>query len=127
MKRLGKISGIIVLLLAVALLMLTALVAFARDPGGRYAQANPELHKWFEEQTNGAGGSCCSDADGHLYDGDYTINADGSVTLEIEGEKVTMEAYKVLNGPNPTGHAVVWYLKGGYGLATYCFAAGPQI
>lgn len=101
--------------------------AHARDPGGKYANADPAIKKWFSDQHNSLGQWCCNDADGHEYDGNYTINSDGSVTLEYEGKPHWMPAYKVLTGPNPTGYAVWWYLIDDEGQPTdYCFSPGPQ-
>lgn len=91
--------------------------ALAKDDG-RYA--NSPNKKWFSEQKNEAGMSCCDEADGHIYEGDYKINPDGSV--EAEGHKI--EAYKVLKTHNPTGKAVWWYIENGYGRTTYCFSPG---
>jgi hypothetical protein len=99
--------------------------AFARDPDGRYA--NSPNRSWFEAQHNSHGGSCCADADGHPYDGEYTLNKDGSVTLQWQGKPHTIDAWKVLkDSSNPTGHAVWWYLLGPNGqMQDYCFAPGP--
>lgn len=88
-----------------------------------YAQNSPETQTWFKTQRNARGEWCCSEADGHRYDGDYKINADGSVT--VEGETIPKD--KVLTGPNPTNAAVWWFLDGPGGRRTYCFAVGPLI
>lgn len=98
--------------------------ASGRDPDGRYATA--PYHQWFESQHNSRGGSCCADADGHEYDGQYRLNQDGSVTVEWQGKPHTIDAWKVLmDSKNPTGHAVWWYLIGPRGdLNDYCFAPG---
>lgn len=84
-----------------------------------YAQASPEIQKWFSSQHNAHGGWCCDQADGERYDSNYTMNNDGSVTL-ADGTRI--EAWKVLTGPNPTGHAILWHT----GSLIYCFAAGPM-
>jgi hypothetical protein len=99
-------------------------VANARDPGGKYANADAAIHQWFTEQHNSVGQWCCNDADGHEYDDDYSFDKDGNVHVLIDGEAVVVDAYKVLTGPNPTGHAVIWYLKGTAGPSVYCFAPG---
>lgn len=98
------------------LLALSVSPAFARWKA-EYAQASPEIRHWFRTQYNSRGNWCCDEADGSRYDGDYTLNKDGSVTL-ADGTRV--EAWKVLTGPNPTGHAVLWR----YGRTIYCFAPG---
>ena len=96
----------------------------ARNLDGRYD--NAPFHEWFEAQHNEAGGWCCNSADGHQYDGEYTINDDGTVTAQWDGKPVTIEAFKVLKTPNPTGHAVWWYLTREDGMpSTFCFSPGP--
>jgi hypothetical protein len=111
--------GVFLLISLVSLSM-----ASARDLDGRYA--NSPFHAWFESQYNSVGQWCCNEADGHAYYEDYKVNEDGSVTVTDSGKPVTIEAYKVLKGPNPTGHAVWWYVDGAYGRTTYCFIPGSM-
>ena len=89
-----------------------------------YGSHPPEVQAWFKQQHNSRGEWCCNEADGHPFFGDYSINEDGSVTLHIEGNARTLPAYMVLKGPNPTGHAVWWYLDVGGSHRDYCFAPG---
>lgn len=103
-------------LLVALLLVLSVSPAFARWKA-EYALASPEIREWFRNQHDRRGNWCCDEADGSRYDGDYKLNGDGSVTL-ADGRRV--EAEKVLTGPNPTGHAVLWH----YGKVIYCFAPG---
>lgn len=111
---------------AIAAVLLSVVVysqAHARERfQGQYA--NVPHHEWYKAQRNKAGNACCDEADGHDYYGDYRINEDGSV--EILGRHPDhIQAYKVLDGPNPTGHAVWWYVDyGDWGVTTYCFAPG---
>jgi hypothetical protein len=114
--------------------LLVAFVAFvtpvhAKDPTGRYA--NSPNAAWFASQHNANGNWCWDGADAHIYDGDYKINADGSVTMPAEGGgMLTLPAWQVLPynpaDPNPTGQAVWWY-AGGQPTehSSYCFALGP--
>lgn len=104
--------------LAGLFLLLGCLAALSKDDG-RYA--NSPNKKWFSEQKNSVGMSCCDESDGHLYYGEYKINEDGSVTADGH----TIESYKVLKSANPTGAAVWWYTENGYGRVTYCFSPGP--
>jgi hypothetical protein len=107
------------------LLLLATAPAFARDPTGQYT--NSPFRQWFEQQHNAQGAWCCNNADGHEYDGDYTFNKDGSVTLLLKSGHYQIEAFKVLKGPNPTGHAVWWHLGSLDGSPiTYCFSPGPM-
>jgi hypothetical protein len=111
-----------VCVLGVAVAVLYSLAARARDPDGRYAGSL--YAEWFRTQHNEKGEWCCDSADGHEYDGYYQFNADGSVSLDVDGKKRTLPAYMVLKGPNPTGHAVYWYLDTFGGRMDYCFAPG---
>ena len=64
-------------------------------------------------------------ADALDYFGNCAINLDGSVLLKSGAIPYRIESYKVLDGPNPTGHAVWWYLDyGDWGITTFCFAPG---
>ena len=87
----------------------------------QYAQNPPRIQKWYQQQRNGHGSSCCAEADGHDYYGPVTFNSDGSVTL-VNGH--VLPAYMVLMGTNPTGHAVWWYIEGPSGHTDYCFIPG---
>lgn len=92
--------------------------AFARDPDGRYVGS--PYADWFKSQHNSTGQWCCDEADGHYYDGNYTLNPDGSVTIGAGDGARTLPAYMALKGPNPTGRAVWW----GFGDVDFCFAPG---
>ena len=90
---------------------------------GQYA--NAPYHEWYELQRNKAGSSCCHEADAHDYYGDYTMNPDGSVDIKKGKTIVHIEPYKVLDGPNPVGHPVWWFVDyGNWGITSYCFAPG---
>ena len=76
---------------------------------------------WFAQQRNANGTSCCDQADGHFYDGAYTLNRDGSVTV---GKEVIPKS-KVLTGANPTGRPIWWYYAFSDGTkSTICFIPG---
>lgn len=79
---------------------------------------------WFAKQYNKNGQWCCDVSDGHEYDGDYVVNGDGSVTLDPDGTARTLPKAMILDGPNPTGHAVWWYVESGGSHTDYCFAPG---
>ncbi len=90
----------------------------------QYSKADPEVQAWYKQQHNAQGQWCCDESDGHPYFGAYTMNKDGSVTLDLKGGKRMLPAYMVLSGPNPTGHAVWWYLTVGDQHTDFCFAPG---
>ncbi len=90
-----------------------------------YGKADPKIQAWYKSQHNAQGQWCCDESDGHPFFGTYTINKDGSVTLDLAGgKKHTMPAYMVITGPNPTGHAVWWYLETSGNHTDFCFAPG---
>lgn len=95
-------------------------VAYAKD------YSNSPYKEWFSKQKNSLGMSCCDISDGHRFEGDYTINEDGSVTLKTISEgMVLIPKEKVILGSNPTGNAIWWYYKDYTGKRTdYCFAPG---
>lgn len=89
-----------------------------------YGKADPKIQAWYKGQHNAQGQWCCDESDGHPFFGGYTLNQDGSVTLELASGKRTLPQYMVLKGPNPTGHAVWWYLDAGSSHTDFCFAPG---
>jgi len=89
-----------------------------------YENMPPEIKGWFKQQHNAQGQWCCDESDGHPYYGDYTINSDGSITLEKDGASHTLPPYMVLTGPNPNGHSVWWYIEAGGQHRDYCFSPG---
>lgn len=108
-------------------------LAILSAPWPVYAQGSNS--GWFSRQHNADGGYCCDGYDGHIYDGAYTINADGSVSIPMQdGSILTMPSGKVLPfnpaDPNPTGQAVIWYngsMASANSLSAFCFALGPLI
>jgi hypothetical protein len=117
-----KIKAVIACGALVGAFLFSLSLALARDPEGKYAgSAN---HEWFRSQHNSDGQWCCDESDGHLYDGGYTINEDGSVTVDLKGKPHTIPKNKVLTGSNPTGSAVWWFLETVDGHYDYCFAPG---
>lgn len=89
-----------------------------------YASQPAEVQTWFKQQHNSRGEWCCDESDGHPYFGDYTLNQDGSVTVQYEGGPHIIPAELVLRGRNPTGHAVWWYRDTPHSHRDYCFAPG---
>jgi hypothetical protein len=88
----------------------------------QYVNADPTIIEWYSSQHNKLGNFCCDKADGHDFYGNYLVDADGSVEFDLNGKHHHLSADMVLDGPNPTGHAVYWFS----GDTDYCFALGPQ-
>jgi hypothetical protein len=104
-------------LAAIAALCVAPALARGTHDGGNAA--------WFSAQYNHNGEWCCDVSDGHEFDGNYVVNANGSVTIETDDGDRTLPAYMVLSGPNPTGHAVWWFTESPIvGHHDYCFAPG---
>lgn len=100
--------------------LLVLLIHWSGAPG-------PMAH-WYASQHNKNGQFCCSEADGHDFYGAYTTNPDGSVEFDVNGVHHKLPAYMILDGPNPTGHAVWWYgVDWNHNLVSYCFALGPGL
>lgn len=95
------------------------LPASAKDPTGKWA--NSPNAQWYGEQHDGNGQWCCDQSDAHPYEGGYTLNKDGSVTLD---NGVMVAAYKVITKPNPNGGQPVWWYTQPTTNGTYCFALG---
>lgn len=109
--------------LAIASVVICATPALAHWKPA-YGSQPPEVQAWFKDQHNAQGQWCCDESDGHPFYGAYTINKDGSVSIQGPDGMHTLPAYMVLKGPNPTGHAVWWYLDLNGSHSDYCFAPG---
>jgi hypothetical protein len=110
---------------ATALLIAMSTAAIAAPP----PNADPALHAWFEKQNNIDGFFCCSLADGHILSDDEWRSNKGIYEVRISGQWYPVSPGWVRDtagGPNPTGHAIVWYGDDGYGVHLYCFAPGPE-
>jgi hypothetical protein len=102
--------------------------AGARDPGGKYAQQDPKMHKWFEGLKSGKG-PCCSDADGTaLSDVDWRSvdKTDVHYQVRIDGDWIDVPDEAVLTQPNLYGRTMVWPIRGYLGITIRCFIVGAQ-
>lgn len=98
---------------------------WAAPPAGY--DPNSPTHRWFEAQYSRGGQWCCNVADGHLLeDSDWRLIGDHyEVKLFGVWRSISADALRdPKGGPNPTGHAIVWYLVTEFGLHIYCFAPG---
>ncbi|WP_024508512.1 hypothetical protein [Bradyrhizobium sp. ARR65] len=110
---------------ALLLVTLTAPASHARDPDGRYAAQNPELHKWFEGLRSGKG-PCCSDADGTaVADVDWE-SANGHYRVRLDGEWIEVPDEAVITEPNRIGRTMVWPIRGYLGISIRCFMPGSM-
>jgi hypothetical protein len=107
------------------LVALAAPVSNARDPEGRYAAQNPELHKWFESLRS-AKGPCCSDADGTaVADVDWETS-NGHYRVRLDGEWIEVPDEAVITEPNRIGRTMVWPIRDYPGISIRCFMPGSM-
>lgn len=107
-----------------AFLLLTAAAVAAPPPG---TDVSSPLHAWFEAQHSVTGAWCCNLSDGHLLDEDDWGHDALGYRVRIGGAWVDVPQSAMRDpkgGPNPTGHAIVWYTQGSWGLHVYCFSPG---
>ncbi len=85
--------------------------------------ANAPHAAWYARQHDKAGWSCCEHSDAHpVYD---AYISHGKWYVQIDGTQHEISPNQILEGPNPTGHAVVWYGGAGDHVTIFCFAPGP--
>jgi hypothetical protein len=61
------------------------------------------------------------------YTANYAINRDGAVLLNIGAIPYRIEARRVFDGPNPTGHAICGASIMATEGITFRFAPGPGV
>jgi hypothetical protein len=117
----------ICLCIAVAVLAVVNLgVAQQAQSRWKSEYASAPYREWFAQQRNKSGQSCCGYADAHaVYD---AYIKQGKWYVSIEGTVYQIQPHQLLDGPNPTGHAVVWYFEDEIvpTKEIYCFAPGPM-
>src|SRR5580704_3475500 len=92
--------------LLTVLLLTSSAFAFDR---GQYEGVDPAIRAWFKTVIAPSGVPCCDEADGAQVQWEAT--KDGyRVLIEDEWLPVPPEAV-VTNKGNPTGNAVVWYVR----------------
>ncbi|MDN5001274.1 hypothetical protein ACFQZO_10300 [Bradyrhizobium sp. GCM10027634] len=111
---------------AVAVLSLS-IAASARDPNAKYAQADPEMHRWFEQLKSEGGEGCCALSDGNtLQDTDWR-SRNGHFQVFLEKEWINVPEAAVVRAPNLSGRTVVWpYYEDGHPIVR-CFMPGSMI
>jgi hypothetical protein len=110
---------------ALLVLALAAPLSQARDVDGRYAQQNPELHKWFEGLKSGKG-PCCSDADGTAVSDVDWESYNGHYRVRLDNEWVDVPDEAVITEPNRIGRTMVWPIRGYLGISIRCFMPGSM-
>jgi hypothetical protein len=111
------------------LLVVLSLVSPTFDDG-RFENVDPETRDWFRSVRAPSGIPCCDMADGHrtTYE---TRGAEFWVPIPSDDgtpvmTRVPLEAI-VLHARNPTGDAVVWWVKYAEGTFIRCFVLPEMI
>ena len=84
--------------------------------------ADAPYREWFAQQHDSDGWSCCDRSDAHAAFDAYIRK--GKWYVPIDGTHYEIQPNQLLDGPNPTGHAVVWYDGAGDHVTIFCFAPG---
>ena len=122
MRFIGYVSvGAVAVAGSLALSSFSSLSAKEHYPG---EYANAPHRQWYEAQKNGKGLSCCDHSDAHDFYGNYTLTEDGGVEIQDGKSHYKLSSILVLKDPNPTGHAIWWYIDYMGARYTYCFAPG---
>jgi hypothetical protein len=96
-------------LFRIALLVLAASPAIARD-NGQYAQVDPKIRQWFRNQLSPkTGGNCCNEADGVYAEEDIRGEHYWTRFPQSNGEWMQVPDDVVINDPNRNGAPVVWW------------------
>ncbi len=83
---------------------------------------NAPHRAWYAAQRDKQGWSCCDQGDAHAVFDAYLRH--GKWIVPIDGIQHEIEPDQLLDGPNPTGHAVVWYDGADDHVTIFCFAPG---
>jgi len=110
--------------LAAYALWLGAVLAF---DNGQYGDLPANIRQWFKSVRSPHGIPCCDIADGHRTtwrggkSGGYEVPIDG-VWIPVPPEAIVHDA------GNPTGEAIVWYIKSGPDIFYIrCFVPGDGV
>ncbi|WP_409187609.1 hypothetical protein [Bradyrhizobium sp. RDM4] len=108
-------------------LLLTFNSAIARDPEGKYAQADPDVRRWFEQLKSEGGEVCCALSDGNtLRDTDWR-SQQGHFQVFLDNEWIDVPDVTVVKVPNRFGRTVVWpYYEDGRPTVR-CFMPGTMM
>ena len=102
---------------------LVALAATSADAGWKPEYGYSPYNQWYGQQHDRNGWYCCEYGDAHPAHNAYL--REGKWYVPIDGFDREIPPESVIEGPNPTGHGVVWYSGRGDHVTIFCFAPGP--
>lgn len=119
-----KSLGFAVTLALAAIALCSGTISSVQPAHARWRSeyANSPLRTWYQQQHDKKGWSCCDHSDAHAVYDPYFKR--GKWYVPIDGIHHEVLPDQLLDGPNPTGHAVVWYGGAGSHVTIFCFSPG---
>jgi hypothetical protein len=112
-------------LLTVFFLLSSSALAF---DNGQYGNVDPKIRDWFKGVRSPNGVPCCDIADGHYTSWRKSETVGYEFDVPIEGEWVPVPPSTIVkNAHNPTGDAIVWYVRqtpGGWYIRCFVLGSG---
>ena len=103
--------------------------ALAKPPPG--TDMDSPIARWFANQYNTVGGSCCGLGDGHVIEEEDVRVAGDHFEVQIDGDWYPVRAGQMRDaargGPNIMRKPIVWYSVTGAGIVIYCLAPGSML
>lgn len=92
---------------------------------GQYQNVDPKIRDWYKSVRSPNGIPCCDIADGHSITWRPSQVSGYEFEVLIEENWIPVPPEAVIKGiPNPTGSAVVWYIKYNDMIHIRCFILG---
>lgn len=122
------LSGSVLAVVAAGALIWLATFASARDIEGRFADASPEIHKWFQNlHAKDGGTACCDLGDGRTVEDADWQSKDRNYQVFLGGRWIDVPPGAVVEQPNIYGKTVVWTELRDGELAVKCFLPGVMM
>lgn len=92
---------------------------------GQFEHVDPSIRSWFKSVRSPNGIPCCDVSDGHYTTWRPSQTSGFEFEVPIDDEWVPVPPETVIKGiPNPTGLAVVWYVRFNGMIHIRCFIIG---
>src|SRR5581483_5533853 len=106
------VTGLIIVVFALAAIFIGLAVAHAHDRSGYWAKMASEgkapTKEWWNSLASPGRGPCCSFADGFRVDDVDWDTQDGRYRVRLRGKWINVEPDAVITTPNLAGISVVW-------------------
>lgn len=92
---------------------------------GQFNHVPEEIRSWFKSVTAPNGVPCCDMSDGHRTGYDMR---EGAYWVPVDGKWMAVPDQTIIrNTGNPTGEAVVWYIRIGDTVIIRCFVPASEV